>query len=336
MKSEEALELFFVFVTGLGGAVMIEAARHPQVNYDQIKVALILIGIGLPTSLLIEYRKRKRIPKKVRPKLKVMKLKWWEYRDYQYDLPWWFSLLQGIFVESIFTFVVDYFLLLVPIYIIATFVVFRFARAQFQLTLSATIFLFYTCLLSTPFVVAAIKQPDFLAPIFSIYEISSRRATALLLLYTQVSLVLSSAMLVAYSWRLGLLRKNKLDGRAFRRLTNEVIQEKHESEEFNIIEGICLDVPLVVQSFSQGNYALCVSFGWSIIYRGLDLLSDEQKPIEQAKAAQVYSEAFRRSKRARNHFVHRRHTPTLVDSLNTLKVIRDILEAIRLPRAYAK
>ena len=60
MKLEETLELFFLFITSLGGAAMLEGASHPQINYDQIKGVSILIGIGPPSSLLIEYQKSKR------------------------------------------------------------------------------------------------------------------------------------------------------------------------------------------------------------------------------------------------------------------------------------
>ena len=60
MKPEETLELFFLFITSFGGATMLEAASYPQVNYDQFKVASILIGIGLAPFLLIEYQKSKR------------------------------------------------------------------------------------------------------------------------------------------------------------------------------------------------------------------------------------------------------------------------------------
>jgi len=60
MKLEETLESLFPFITSLGGAAMLEAAGHPQIDYDQIKVASILIGIGLVPSLLIEYQKCKR------------------------------------------------------------------------------------------------------------------------------------------------------------------------------------------------------------------------------------------------------------------------------------
>ncbi len=60
MKPDETLELFFLFITGLGGATMLGAARHPQINYNQIKVASILIGIGLAPFFLMEYQKSKR------------------------------------------------------------------------------------------------------------------------------------------------------------------------------------------------------------------------------------------------------------------------------------
>ena len=60
MKPEETLESFFLFITSLGGAAVWEAASHAQINYDQIKVTSILIGIGLAPSLLIEYQKSKR------------------------------------------------------------------------------------------------------------------------------------------------------------------------------------------------------------------------------------------------------------------------------------
>jgi len=60
MKTEKTLELSFLFITSLGGAAMLEAVGHPQIDYDQIKVASILIGIGLASTLLIEYQKCKR------------------------------------------------------------------------------------------------------------------------------------------------------------------------------------------------------------------------------------------------------------------------------------
>lgn len=55
MKPEETLELFFLFITSLGGAVVLEAASHAQINYDQIKGASILIGRSC-SPLLIEYQ----------------------------------------------------------------------------------------------------------------------------------------------------------------------------------------------------------------------------------------------------------------------------------------
>lgn len=60
MKPEETLETFFLFITSLGGAAMLEAASHAQINYDQVKGASILIGIGLTSTLLIDYQKSKR------------------------------------------------------------------------------------------------------------------------------------------------------------------------------------------------------------------------------------------------------------------------------------
>jgi|GEM_PF-5591309 len=60
MKPEETLESFFLFMTSLGGATVLEATCHAQMNYDQVKVASILIGIGFAPSLLIEYQKCKR------------------------------------------------------------------------------------------------------------------------------------------------------------------------------------------------------------------------------------------------------------------------------------
>jgi len=50
MKPEETLESFFLFITSLGGAAMPEAASHPQINYDQVKLVSILIGIGSASS----------------------------------------------------------------------------------------------------------------------------------------------------------------------------------------------------------------------------------------------------------------------------------------------
>lgn len=50
MKPEETLESFFLFMTSLGGATVLEATCHTQINYDQVKVASILIGIGSASS----------------------------------------------------------------------------------------------------------------------------------------------------------------------------------------------------------------------------------------------------------------------------------------------
>jgi len=50
MKTEKTLELSFLFITSLGGAAMLEAVGHAQINYDQVKVASILIGIGSASS----------------------------------------------------------------------------------------------------------------------------------------------------------------------------------------------------------------------------------------------------------------------------------------------
>jgi hypothetical protein len=50
MKPEETLELFFLFMTSLCGAAMLEAVGHPQISLDQIKVASISIETSFAPS----------------------------------------------------------------------------------------------------------------------------------------------------------------------------------------------------------------------------------------------------------------------------------------------
>jgi hypothetical protein len=310
--------------------MMIDVADHDPVNYAQMAVAAVLAATGASVLVGMDYFEKKKIPKDAKPLLRDIENKWWEYRDYQFDLPWWLVLFIGIIAEATFLKVFQYSgLLLLLFYVLAVIVAFRLTREKFHMTLLATAFLFFSCVLVAPFSAAALQQPDFLTSILGLSTPNSRSATELLFLYDQAALILSTAMLVTHTWRLGLLRKNQLDGRAIRELVSKIIQKWYDSEHIETIQDINQDVPLVVQSFSEGNSALTISLGWSAILRGLDvLIRKKENPYKKAEEAGINPELFKAGKKVRNDFAHGRYSPTLNDSLNTLRVLREVLEKL--------
>jgi hypothetical protein len=327
MDMEKFLTLIFAVIASAGAAIM-EASAVRNMSLYGIFLGALLSVVGLAGIAVLWYRKRKATPKDLRPRLKALESKWWEHPEQQYDLPYWFVLAQGIFVEFQYSHISIQTLFLIPLYLFAVWLVSQKIRESYTLTLWTSLFVFYTCLLSIPFATASLSRPEFLSQTFSIDVTTSRRLTILLTIYIQAAFVLSSAMLMSHSWRLGLLRRNKVDGKSLSSLIEEVIRSKHGDMELETIEAICLDIPRLVSLFPQGNHSSVVALGWSIIGRGLDFLGDRQ-----AKANVVQSTYFKSCKEARNKSLHAQYKPTFRDSLDTLRVIRDLLQSLKVLRA---
>jgi hypothetical protein len=64
-----------------------------------------------------------------------------------------------------------------------------------------------------------------------------------------------------------------------------------------------------------------------------DILSKKKTRVEQSEEVGINVELFKAAKLARDTFAHGHYTPTLDDSLNTLKVLRLILEKLSLKTA---
>jgi len=324
--NERKLEIFLAIVVSFGAVMMQEAAIRQ--NNSELLIGVVIIAIGSPGFIFLEYRKHKRIPKEIRPRLKEVEGKWWTHSESHYNLPWWFTLLQGIFAVGQFVLIRDYMIFLVPVYLAVTYLIYRFGQTKFQFTLWMAIFLFYTSLLATPFCVASLRQPESLSTVLGLDAITSRRVTALLSIYTVSALVISSAMVVTHSRRLELLRRRKLDARSFQALIEKTLVGMQGSKNLDKVKASCLDIPLVVQLFSQGNWSSVVSFGWSVIDRSLNLLGKGKGTTEKAKTICICSDEFGRCKKARNDYVHGGHTPTMQNALDTLIVIQNLLGAL--------
>jgi hypothetical protein len=284
----------------------------------------------------MDYSEKKKLPKKAKSKLNEIETTWWRHRDYMFELPWWITLFLGLTGELAYLGIFDYGILIITLFIFATLFTFRILREKQNIPLGAAVFICFTCILASPFSAGGFRQPEFLASTLSFSLPNAKEATAMLFLYNQAALIYSTAMLMAYTWKLGLLRTNKLDGRAFALIVNNVITNNHEAEDFEKIQNINQDIPIIVQSFSQGNSALTISLGWSTILRGLDVLvkkkvnpnTPEITPYKQAEEAGINTKLFSDGKRMRNEFSHGHYTPKLSDSLNTLKTLKEILEKL--------
>jgi hypothetical protein len=241
-------------------------------------VGLLLAVVCLTLTGLVEFYSRRKIPHEARG-LVIESKKRWGTEFFIHTNVAIFVLGLGFLVELLFISISLLHALIAIGYVVATLVVYYLLRRRI-VSESWTVLLGFTVsALSMPFSLVAYKNPELLADTFSYFGISVQVSQDLsedLIIGLQFALVLYSSLSLSHAWRSHLLTRN---GLGVKELEDrfQLALERSSSQPWiaDFSEGFS-DIPRLLSLFQEGSFPTVLSLGWSMIERGLSLVS--QKP----------------------------------------------------------
>lgn len=211
------------------------------------------------------------------------------------------------------------------IFVTGFFLKLRYRLKGYELT---AILVFLLCFLATPFSGLAIVNPEIFSSLGFMDVYTSRKFSILFFLTLQMLLIYSAVLLASTSWRTRILNKNKLDLNSLRTLhKNAILKNVHDINETKLDE-ILSGIPSVRELFTNGEFGMVVTWGWSIIDRTLEALTGTRDDRKGAKKIGFYNREFEKCYQIRNSMVHEGYLPNHQDALSILKRVKVLLRVL--------
>ena len=325
------VQLIFL-VIGLGGTALVEresrlGSPNSPTSIAGLSVSLVCLG----AFLLLYVWSRRQIPAEAKDLVTASRGQWEKHFFVHFDIaiP---SIVVGITIESVFVSVASYLLIMPLLYVIATVVAYYGIREKIVAGPWLSLFAFCTSWSSVPFSVIGLRDPGLLSRFFGEVGVTvavSRSISYLFVPWTQMCLVLSSAILVSQAWRSRLLLRNGLGVKDLQdryELALERISTMQSAVEFREVFS---DVPYLLSLFEDGNFTTIVGLGWGMVDRGLaTIMNSKLKMRGRALKMGISEEEYDTCYTPRTDMVHKGKPPTFRDALSLLLLVKHILERV--------
>jgi hypothetical protein len=305
-----------------------------RVGWEQgpITNSLALIGIAtvavsLSAVFLLHHISRRKVPDQAKQLLVNSRRKWDRELFIHYDAGYMMPFM-GLLAEYLFLSVSPWFFFLPPAYLGATIFVYLQVRERTVSRHWIVLFAFFASWSSSFFSCVALSDLELLARVFKDFGINTQTSRSISLLFfpwTQCGLVLSSALMIAHTWRSRLLLRSGLDIRDLQD-TFDPAMEKNSSKPWasELIE-VFSELPQLLDLFEQGNFPTVVALGWGMVDRGLSLVSPDKKMKGRALDLGLSEQEFDACYGTRNKMVHEGRRPTHRDALSLLLLVKHLL-----------
>lgn len=208
------------------------------------------------------------------------------------------------------------------IFVTGLFLKLRYRLKGYELT---AMLAFLLCVFATPFSGLAIVNPEIFSSVGVMDAYTSRRLSILFSLTLQMFLIYSAVLLASISWRTRILNKNRLNLNSLRTLHKKAILKNAHNINETKLDEILSEIPSVRELFTNGEFGMVVTWGWSIIDRTLEALTGTRDDRKGARKIGFYNKEFEKCYQIRNSMVHEGYLPNHQDALSILKRLKALL-----------
>ena len=86
------IKVLFGGIAAFGSFMLMGGAETTPTDWFQIMLGSVLSGSGLLILIMADHREKKLFPQEAKSELNSIEMRWWGYRDFMFNLPWWLIL----------------------------------------------------------------------------------------------------------------------------------------------------------------------------------------------------------------------------------------------------